>query len=668
MAIFYIDPVNGNDANDGTTFANRWRTWQSGPTAARIGPGDEVRCIASPDPSLVGNATWTDGSRVVTLAAAKTLTIDSGDVAWTGVTNATATANTTAGQRKQGTASANVSVAAAFTTGKLAFKAAALNLSAYQQVSLWLYNSAAVAAGAIELRLCSDTTGDVPVHTIPLAEAALSGGNWSVVVKDFGANLSAAIQSVSIYANTDLGTGTVVLRLDNIIACKAASNADALTHLSLIGKKTTGEPEWYPILSIEGTALELGGANDVTLPTAVARNYVGTTETVATYKLQPLDPNNGFADRALSSARYGFQDSGAEGSPIVISGGWNRTDMSTQTGTTWITGSHWATYGVNLTNRSFLNWSKFGWAHFTSAPADGNTAVVALRWEQDGVVGCGGAGYLLSGKIGAGVYLDLGNVVSCSGYGVSLGGTNNSDITIRARRITGTYGSPGAAVSGAVTPGASITCYIDKADNNQAYGYFITDGALQAFNTAMSNNVTADVAVQSSARVTLRNPTFGSATPISTLGQNDQVRVQKYNGDASDNRVVSTYYRIATDVTTRHTASGLAWKLSPLSSAVFTSVCPARIPLMQRRVAAGVPTTFSCWVRRDNAGLFAGLLIQAGRAGMASDVKTLMTAAADTWEQVGVTFTPAEDGVVELFGIAYGGTTFNAWFDDLTVA
>lgn len=51
-------------------------------------------------------------------------------------------------------------------------------------------------------------------------------------------------------------------------------------------------------------------------------------------------------------------------------------------------------------------------------------------------------------------------------------------------------------------------------------------------------------------------------------------------------------------------------------------------------------------------------------AGVSSDVTTAMTAAADTWEQVSVTFTPSEAGVVEISALisGVGGANFG-WFD-----
>jgi len=52
MTIRYIDPVNGNDSNNGTSFAYRTKTLTT------VGEGDEIRIIKS-TPTSLGNGTWT---------------------------------------------------------------------------------------------------------------------------------------------------------------------------------------------------------------------------------------------------------------------------------------------------------------------------------------------------------------------------------------------------------------------------------------------------------------------------------------------------------------------------------------------------------------------------------------------------------------------------------
>jgi hypothetical protein len=84
-------------------------------------------------------------------------------------------------------------------------------------------------------------------------------------------------------------------------------------------------------------------------------------------------------------------------------------------------------------------------------------------------------------------------------------------------------------------------------------------------------------------------------------------------------------------------------------------------------------------MRRDNTGLTMQLVVPGSStigappntsplAGIPNaGVISSMTAAADTWEQVSLTFTPTEQGVVEIFAYAYGGSTYTGYVDDLTI-
>lgn len=75
MTIRYVDLYNGDDSNDGSSWANAWKTVTGGATAARLVTGDEIRVSKTPDPVSVGNATWTDCNKLVELAAARTADI-----------------------------------------------------------------------------------------------------------------------------------------------------------------------------------------------------------------------------------------------------------------------------------------------------------------------------------------------------------------------------------------------------------------------------------------------------------------------------------------------------------------------------------------------------------------------------------------------------------------
>ena len=225
---------------------------------------------------------------------------------------------------KEGGECQQLAVAAGFTTGKAAYlPITSLDLSAKQQVSFWIKQTAGTigAASATYVALCSDAVGATPVHTMNIpALGALN--QWTQISFDNAANLNAAIQSVAFYVVTDNGAQTFLL--DNITASKAASSADSIKLSSLISKNS-GDEVWYGLQSINGTRLMLDRITNTIPANSPQRGYSGTTETVTTYK----------RETTKNSVGGNTQEAGTAGSPITYSGGWNRTDMSTQTGETW---------------------------------------------------------------------------------------------------------------------------------------------------------------------------------------------------------------------------------------------------------------------------------------------------------------------------------------------
>ena len=330
MATLYLDLEGGNDANDGTSFANRKKTLAG--TSAIAQPGDTVRIMASTAPNSLGvNGTFAKGSPTITLASAVNTTIDNGESAWTASANVTCTTSTT---RKQGATSASIAVAAGFTTGLAAYKAlgSTVDFSGYQQISFWFQQTAGTLGG-FDIKLCSDNAGATPVDTFSIPAAAILNG-WNRVTINLGAAMGASIQSVAFYVTADNGAQTYLL--DNIVACKAPGTGE-LSHKTLIGKANSlgaggdDSETWYAIRAIEGTTVTLDLLNSSNAGSTTNGFYFGTSETVTAYSLFPsyLPANVLQTDVIWSST-------GTDVSSMIISGGWNRTDMTTQTGTTWI--------------------------------------------------------------------------------------------------------------------------------------------------------------------------------------------------------------------------------------------------------------------------------------------------------------------------------------------
>lgn len=761
MATFYLDPVNGNDANDGTTFANRWLTLTSGATAARTAPGDTIRVIASPDATSLGqSATWTDNSRTVTLTSAVTSEVKQATAAWTTVTNTTSTTST---DRKFGSTSSSLSVAGAFTTGLSHYTATTNgNYSSYQQITFWIKQTSGTLAsgnGEISLKLCSDTLGATPVDTFNIPRIR-SLNQWQAFTIDKGSNLGSSIQSVALYINTDRGAQTFLI--NNINAVKASSSADSLSLTSLIGKNS-GTEGWYPIDSINGTAVVLRTAGTIynLSQSGTPSGYSGSTGSVTTYKREPLILPSGSVATAASSTTFGaIQESGSSGSVITYSGGWDRTNMSSQTGDTYISGVNGLGYGIYSNAFSYVTLDKINLYSFgvgvylngvlsnvivtakditandvTNINIQNNAAAAAgpnnCTFTVDNV-NCAGQGG------GTGLYLfrsvknnkfTFVNCLSGWNYGIRCGGdggftnpyiNSKNSITVTNLNRHGTYGAwlsnfsesllstaniignlttgiyiahyqsstfvPGCTnskiiVTTALTGNSGLGVNCDGASGNT----FVFTGANitnctsgMSFNYNSNNNVVIggtfssnsarDIYVNSGL-LTCINTTLNSTTKY-TLFETGLSRIyfQKYQATANDHRQYYDYGTILTDTTTRHTASGISWAISPTSTTYVSSDFPMTLPVARVACNANAQVTANVYVYRSNTGLTTKLVCRGGQiAGVTNDVSTSASGSASAWEQLTINFTPTEAGVVDIEVQAYGGTTYTVYVDDLSI-
>ena len=324
MTVKYLDLESGSDAADGLSFANRKLTLAS--CLSGMATGDhEIRIKASKPATLVGNATWTNASRDVTLAAPVTQLIDDCEAAWTAAP-ANVTAATNSALYRMGTKSVSLNIAGAFTTGKIGYRATGtLDLSGYQQVSFWIKASATINASCLQLKLCTDVAGDVAVHTHTIVPSLFTN-IWTPITIDFGVNLNAAIASIALYSITDTPTATIYL--DHFFASKAASAADSLTLVSLISQNLSADDPWFGIQGITGSVVTLRSGDYNLTPQTYETYWFGTTGVAPTYKREAIPSTvqqvaNVYGSSPTATCKY--------------TGGWNRTDMSTQDDVTWIT-------------------------------------------------------------------------------------------------------------------------------------------------------------------------------------------------------------------------------------------------------------------------------------------------------------------------------------------
>ena len=785
MVTYYVDYEGGNDANTGLSFAQRWQTLTFGATAARIAPGDEIRVMASPAPTAIGNATWTGGGRlgliniasstnatpiVITATAAhglvpgdyvsiashtvntnangtwrvgttptttefQILQIDGTNTIGNGVGGATgnftnvdntvvktasplvqniallgglgqkpawvASADVTTAQDtanfKEGNSSASIAIAAGFTTGKAAYYTlpSTLDLSGYQQVSFWVRQTAGTlgAAGAVYLALCTDTLGATVAHicNVPALGAT---GVWLPVTANLGTNLNSAIRSVAFYVVTDNGAQTFVL--DNIIACKAASSADSVTLTSLISKSDgTGDEGWYAIQSLNSDVIILANGNSIIAPSADIRGYNGATETVATYKRDTVKtvPSGSVGDNGQSI----INDSGIAGNVIAFSGGWNRTDMSTQTGVTWLDGQNGFGVGIPVILQSFVTIDRLNLCRYStglslvsgSDIAVGSIYVTAIAGNGVSIAQATRAVTITNCWAYNNGTVGTGNGINLSGVGTSVTtvklASNNllSGLFITNAR----YCNVGSVIAGnnSNTPtstnlrfSGSINCTVGTATltNSRAASAI---SATNVFNCYVNGGSSSG----SPQGVNLASPSTIGSLYLNNFTINEAIEVVSQGGasfsgflysnrhDNTDNN--SWIWQIGIGTVNQQTAvvdspATTAWQMRP--TAVEAAVAsPLMLKLGTIVCAANSLVTVTARMRRDNTGLTMRLACPGGQiSGVATDVTSNLTAAANTWDTVTITFTPTKAGGVDIYAYAFGGTTFSGYVSNLTAS
>lgn len=736
----------------------------TGVNGSRLNPGDTIRVMASPDPTSIGNATWTSSvtqstknitsstnaspininisshgyttgdtvivnshttntnangtwtitvvdannftlngstgngiggasgnvrqvnNAVVRLASSPILNIAShgnrgeGRTVWTNVDTTNNTTSLLTTDYKEGDCSDSIAIGAGFTTGRVAYKTTSvLDLSGYQQISFWIKQTAGTVAvnGDISLRLCTDTLGVTSVHTINIPRLAVLN-RWTVFTVNLGINLNNSIQSIALYVDTDRGAQTFLL--NNIIACKASSSNDSLNLTSLIGKNSGNEP-WCSIQSINGTRLILDEETNK-LP-GTTRGYYGTTETVSTFKRETIKTPLATTTSQQASLLV-VQDQGSSSGPITYIGGWNRTDMSTRTYYTFFDGSNGFGYGFTNNNLNYNTIRNFGLVRYNSGLVIG----VGLYYIVSDIYGVSNTseGILMSGGTSISSFTNLNLMSNLYGINVSSHSAKNT--------ISSVY-SYSNGHSGILLSGASNNTLSNTFVYNNPYGYTLQNWSINNFirdcifyfntysivlqngatNNIFSNcstfNTTGGVTFFS---ISADNNTFLNFIPRDpSLGgpqqafTNGKMYFQNFNNTAGNHLITTDGGTIYSSVAVRYSNSGIAWAMAP-TNANRSSSYPLDFKIATVAVNANSQVIVRAWMRRNNIALTNGLRIKGGQiAGVTNDITSYMTAAADTWEQVTLSFTPTENGVIDIWAECWGGTTNTGYIDDISI-
>lgn len=689
MAIHYVDYEGGNNANSGNSFANRVQDIRTG-LSGSVSAGDTVRIMATPDETSLGSGTWTNNTTTVVMSSAPDVVeLSDGSETWTAATNVT-TSNSSSTYRR--TNSVFIDPASGFTTGKLAYYAlgASTDLSSYEQISMWI-NFLDDVNHDYRLALCSDTTGDTVVDSFSFHLGVMTAGWWNrlTVTSDGGGGFGSAIQSIALYADSDPGTGDGV-RIGMILACLPATTAGCLTLNSVIGKGSANdEHEWYTIQDINGTTITLDGRDDHGDTTPLARTYNGTTESVTTYAIPCA--TFGWGSTTEQSEQI-TQGGDATTGIVTYSGGWNRTDMTTQTGETWLFGLG-GFYPLETTNLDFAYIDKLNVAsgtysnNYGAIHIGGTNRPRNLRFGKVSFAGGGSDAAFRMTVMPEGRFV-VENLKSATvRYTLVYIGSNYSyfsDMEIRsdngrwvgfgAINNTGFYASEASlAVSGANQGKMEFEGATIEGFGSLVFSISNLRANLIFKNCTIGNwtGTTSTISENSMAMLKLINSSVTWGTNKAAAFAD--VSYEKYGQTADDHRIERYHtntmvFNIQTDATTRNTASDYSWKLQPKHADFDNDAHCVALPLGKVWCEASTAITIGCAGRKDNAGITATLRVRGYQlAGMTDADYTDSVSATDTWESLSVTFTPTEAGFVDVEFIAYGGTTYSAWVDDLTV-
>jgi len=185
---------------------------------------------------------------------------------------------------------------------------------------------------------------------------------------------------------------------------------------------------------------------------------------------------------------------------------------------------------------------------------------------------------------------------------------------------------------------------------------------VKIYNLVTADNVYGGVGVGQGVHPEFINPSIGESTQIVMGGDvyiGETVKMSKVGGVVNDRRLyrVSGEALTVTSTPAPYGSQVVAYKITP-RTALYTADWPFVLPLGKFSVSANKAVTVKAQLYRNNAGITGSLICRGGQiAGVTTDqVASLTTTGA--YQDLTLTFTPTEAGVIELEVWAYGGTTY----------
>ena len=352
--------------------------------------------------------------------------------------------------------------------------------------------------------------------------------------------------------------------------------------------------------------------------------------------------------------------------------------MSTQTGETWydgVSGDGYCYTGTTTFNRTDkLNAVRFnqGW-RFTG----NNNTLLSGRFTA-----CGGIGVLggttmtgpiwsnnngstaLSPNITGAVYGVIKNVSNNNAAAINISGPNFVYIeSVDAAHNNTTF---------AVDFGASCNNYVKflRADGNQNGAATVNTGRDNRIGGGSSSaNGSASFNFTSSGTIFLENFTINDTVEFSSAVASipGGLFSNRHDGIDGNSWIFNFYGTINQQTAVVDAPATTAWRMNVTNSSASATV-PLRLKLAT--IVCGIGTaTITARMRRSNSGLTMRLICPGGQiGGVLDDVFTDMTAAANTWETVTITFTTTKAGAVDIYAHAFGGSVHSGFVSNITAS
>lgn len=455
----------------------------------------------------------------------------------------------------------------------------------------------------------------------------------------------------------------------------------------------------YTVISVDVSTNVIGVSPNIATERAIGQPVRACKRVTDLYKIRPH--YNGYVlGITASNAMDYFNSSGTVASPITYTGGYDAT-YTNVVGRTYVYGfNHASYYGYShVTNKGYFNIYNMHYVGFlhginpqiaTATDPDGRYSTI----RNCGAVACNGGSFYSRASVSPGdiIFLEYFTIsttcTSTEPYVAFIYGSNTVRVKglyiVASRQLLYNWQfilcAPGSWVSNSTWNFYGGENFFDEVylnGSSQTVGNhginggilplfvrnlktdFVYSGAVSGFHIQHRFHNLLDRSTSGGVYLPVRYAALAASYAPWIISEKHQgveesTRWEQYGAVVISDTSIANFY----------------WKCSITSSTYYDSVMPCRLPIPIRiSVTDGVSCSFKVKMRRTHTNMTCGVQVKMDYNYMTddngvdlSDVTTLMTAAADTDEDVTVTFTPNRTGYIEAKIIGYSSDATSSFY------